>query len=155
MLLSHEKLFELEQIFYSIEIHMAKLQDSLTEEKSALEKQDLEAIAQSTFNKQQQFDKLNSYSDSLKIFLENENLPFCFESCQQLLQSAPSTLIEKWNHLVKKIQQAQEANLLNGMLVMGLKNYNEKLLHILTQTTQTYHPTQTNSQPVSTRERKV
>lgn len=139
------------------ELHtqLEALCNTLVLEKSVLQKHKLNELEPILTLKEKQFDDLNVSIQKLKNLLDSQKLDFSLQGIQTLLKDAPKSLIERWNTFMVILQRAQESNLINGMLVMGMKNYNDRLLNLLTQTTETYHPNQQSKQPLSTRQHKV
>lgn len=139
------------------ELHtqLEALCNTLVLEKSVLQKHKLNELEPILTLKEKQFDELNVSIQKLKNLLDSQKLDFSLQGIQTLLKNAPKSLIERWNTFMLILQRAQESNLINGMLVMGMKNYNDRLLNLLTQTTETYHPNQQSKQPLSTRQHKV
>lgn len=145
----------IEVLLSELHTQLEALCNTLTLEKSILQKHKLNELEPILTLKETQFDILNITIQKLKNLLDNHNLDFNKQGMETLLQGAPTTLMERWNTFITALQRAQETNLINGMLVMGMKNYNDRLLNLLTQTTETYHPNQQSKHSLSTRQHKV
>lgn len=142
-------------ILSELHTQLEALCNTLVLEKSILQKHKLNELEPVLSLKETQFDALNGGIQKLKTLLDSQKLDFNIQGIEVLLQGAPRSLIERWNAFMAILQHAQETNLINGMLVMGMKNYNDRLLNLLTQTTETYHPNQQSKHPLSTRQHKV
>ncbi|MGE4348888.1 MAG: flagella synthesis protein FlgN [Candidatus Berkiella sp.] len=145
----------IEVLLSELHTQLEALCNTLTLEKSILQKHKLNELEPILTLKETQFDILNITIQKLKNLLDTHSLDFNKQGMETLLQGAPTTLMERWNRFITALQCAQETNLINGMLVMGMKNYNDRLLNLLTQTTETYHPNQQSKHSLSTRQHKV
>lgn len=143
------------ELLNPIKANLEDLCHTLNEEKTLLEQQKIEALEPVLLEKEKQFKTLDQQTVGLKNFFNADDLSFSFDSVENLLKDAPENIKELWNQFIVTLQKAQEANLVNGMLVMGMKNYNDRLLQLLTQRSPTYGPNQTDQQPLSTREHKA
>lgn len=145
----------IEVLLSELHTQLEALCNTLTLEKNILQKHKLNELEPILTLKETQFDTLNINIQKLKSLLDTKNLDFNKQGMETLLQGAPTILMELWNTFLTALKRAQETNLINGMLVMGMKNYNDRLLNLLTQTTETYHPNQQSKHSLSTRQHKV
>ena len=101
-------------------------------------------------------EQLNTDIVLLQDFFNNKQLDFSSECINPYISSASQDVKDKWQLFINTLQSCQEKNLINGLLVMGMKNYNDKLLGLLTQQNpDTYHPSQPVKKTMSTREHKA
>jgi len=146
----------LKPILSSLQSKLIVLLEQLEAEKKVLENHTLENIECLLKEKQESFIHLNSDIDLLRRHLNENNLELTSQSIKPYIASASKALQKQWDLFISTLEECQEKNLINGLLVMGMKNYNDKLLSLLTQQTpQTYHPSQMKKKIISTREHKA
>ena len=146
----------LDSILNNIQHKLEHLSLQLDAEKKLLEQHDLDDIEPLLKEKQDEFQQLNTDIELLQNFFKAHNLDFTSDSINPFILSASQNLQAKWQRFISTLQSCQEKNLINGLLVMGMKNYNDKLLGLLTQQApETYHPSPAHKKTMSTREHKA
>lgn len=150
-----EKFNAFQGILKNLQERLDNLLTQLSEEKALLEKHQLDEIEDILLKKQTEFKSLNIEMAKLQDFLNTENLDFNATGIQPFITSCPAALQQEWQQFLNTLRDCQEQNLVNGLLVMGLKNYNDKLLGLLTHTPQTYGGNSKMPNSVSTREHKA
>lgn len=150
-----EKFYAFQKILKTLQERLDNLLTQLFEEKALLEKHHLDEIEAILIKKQTEFKSLNLEMAKLQDFLNTENLDFNASGIQPFIMSCPAVLQQEWQQFLNTLRNCQEQNLVNGLLVMGLKNYNDKLLSLLTHTPQTYGDNSKMPNAVSTREHKA
>lgn len=146
----------LTRLLVDLQNNLDHLTETLSQEKHLLESNAIDDLEPVLNQKDAQFRLLSEQTNQLKQLLASEALSFSFDSIEAILKDSSEQIKSQWNQFIQTLQQAQEANLVNGMLVMGMKNYNDKLLQLLTRRQNTYHPSNTGKQqPLSTREHKA
>tara|TARA_R110002110_G_scaffold33533_1_gene114754 strand:- start:70241 stop:70705 length:465 start_codon:yes stop_codon:yes gene_type:complete len=154
--MSNDKNGSLENILDTIQSKLKRLDSQLEAEKRLLEQHTLENIDTLLKEKHNEFEQLNTDIVLLQDFFNNKQLDFSSESINPYISSASQDVKDKWQLFINTLQSCQEKNLINGLLVMGMKNYNDKLLGLLTQQNpETYHPSQPVKKTMSTREHKA
>ncbi len=146
----------LKSILKNIQSKLQVLRVQLDAEKKILEQHALDDIEPLLKEKQNAFLQLNADIVLLQDFFHDNNVAFTAKNINPYIQAASTDLQKQWELFMTTLKDCQEKNLINGLLVMGMKNYNDKLLGLLTQQTpQTYHPSQIKRETVSTREHKA
>ena len=146
----------LENILDTMQCKLERLDSQLEAEKRLLEQHTLENIDTLLKEKHNEFEQLNTDIVLLQDFFNNKQLDFSSECINPYISSASQDVKDKWQLFINTLQSCQEKNLINGLLVMGMKNYNDKLLGLLTQQNpETYHPSQPVKKTMSTREHKA
>lgn len=151
----NSKIKEFQKILASIQAKMDNLLDQLKAENQLLERHELDSIKELLVEKQKEFKSLNQTMITLQEFLESENLDFNSDSIKPFILKCPLETQSIWQRFIETLRECQEQNLINGLLIMGMKNYNDKLLGLLTHTPQTYDKNAKLSGSVSTREHKA
>ncbi len=135
---------------------------TLDTEKSLLEQNKHEELDGSLATKRIIIESLEQISSQCQNLLSSAHFPFNEPSVLAIISQFPSHkqkgLQELWRNVKELLKTCDKKNLVNGVMITTLKNYNESMLQILTQrpkeSVYTKQNTKSNS-PVSTREHKA
>lgn len=133
-LLSIDVLGIFEKSLYDIHANLKLFIKSLDEEKEVLEKQELQKLDAAVAKKQDIIDSMQSISTECQTLLGNFNYPFNEKSFLKIISDfepeKQETLTALWNEIKTLLKIGDQKNLINGVLINTLKNYNDALLEI-------------------------
>lgn len=152
-----------EKSLYDIHTNLKLFIKTLDDEKELLEKHDIEKLEQSLTVKQTVIDSMQTVSTECQHLLSNFNFPFNENGILQIISAfgaaKQQALTALWQEIKKLLKLGDQKNLVNGILITTLKNYNDALLQICNlkpqDTTYSNQNNPYNSPALSTREHKA
>ncbi|MBN9286679.1 MAG: hypothetical protein BGO43_02290 [Gammaproteobacteria bacterium 39-13] len=123
-----------EKSLYDIHANLKLFIKTLDEEKALLEKHEMEKLEEALATKKNVIDSMHTVSMECQTLLNNVNFPFNEKSILQIIsafnRSKQETLTALWQEIKNLLKLGDQKNLVNGILITTLKNYNDALLQI-------------------------
>jgi flagellar biosynthesis/type III secretory pathway chaperone len=153
---------EFEKTLNDMHENLEKFIQSLEQEKNLLEHHDAQKLHELIKGKQFYIDSIHQLSTQCQTLLNNAQFPFNEKSVLKVISQFPShrqgDMSKKWQAIKHLLKVSDQKNLVNGIIIATLKNYNDALLNLHTNRPKesTYSKAAANYNPaVSTREHKV
>ncbi len=125
-----------EQLLQDMYTNLQQFSLMLDHEKNLLEKNNTEALDNSSANKQVIIESLDVISAQCQQFFQDKANPFSSAAVLEMIGKASphkqQYLTKLWQEITALLKECDRKNLVNGIVITTLKNYNNHLLDILT-----------------------
>lgn len=125
-----------EGMLHSLYENLQHFSQTLDEEKALLEKNKSDELTQNLDTKRLLIEALDKISAQCGAFLGSQTNPFNERQMDSIIAQYPANkqlyLRNLWQEIRTLLKTCNKKNLVNGVMITTLKNYNDNMLHILT-----------------------